>query len=59
MPVVTLGNGKGGPAYDINRIFYFALQMKQQLSNMEFGRRLAVEKELEKADAFHLCNICT
>ncbi|XP_045159087.2 peptidylprolyl isomerase domain and WD repeat-containing protein 1-like isoform X1 [Mercenaria mercenaria] len=32
-------------------------QMKQQLSNMEFGRRLALEKELEKADAFNLCNI--
>jgi len=32
--------------------------MKQQLPNMEFGRRLAVEKDLEKADAFHLCNIC-
>lgn len=32
-------------------------QMKQQLSNMEFGRRLAIEKELDKSDAFNLCNI--
>lgn len=32
-------------------------QMKQQLSNMEFGRRMAVEKELEKSDSFKLCNI--
>lgn len=32
-------------------------QMKQQLSNMEFGRRLAVEKELDKSDAINLCNI--
>ncbi|KAL4236415.1 Peptidylprolyl isomerase domain and WD repeat containing protein 1 [Mactra antiquata] len=32
-------------------------QMKQQLPNMEFGRRLAVEKELEKSEAFHYNNI--
>ncbi|KAL5021677.1 hypothetical protein ScPMuIL_000832 [Solemya velum] len=32
-------------------------QMKQQLPNMEFGRRLAVEKDFEKSEAFKLCNI--
>lgn len=32
-------------------------QMKQQMSNMEFGRRLATEKDLEKTDVFNLCNI--
>ena len=31
--------------------------MKQQMSNMEFGRRLATERDLEKSDVFHLCNI--
>jgi len=31
--------------------------MKQQISNMEFGRRLATERDLEKSDVFHLCNI--
>ncbi|RWS16230.1 peptidylprolyl isomerase domain and WD repeat-containing protein 1-like protein [Dinothrombium tinctorium] len=32
-------------------------QLKQILSNMEFGRRLATEKELEKSDAFALQTI--
>ncbi|KAK3089441.1 hypothetical protein FSP39_003617 [Pinctada imbricata] len=32
-------------------------QMKQQLPNMEFGRRLAVERDLEKHEAFGRCNI--
>ncbi|CAH1775450.1 unnamed protein product [Owenia fusiformis] len=32
-------------------------QMKQQLPNMEFGRRMAVERDLEKAEAFSLVNI--
>ena len=31
--------------------------MKQQMSNMEFGRRLATERDLEKSDVFNLCNI--
>jgi len=35
------------------------LQMKQQISNMEFGRRLATERDLEKSDVYHLCNIGT
>ncbi|KAK2181195.1 hypothetical protein NP493_407g04016 [Ridgeia piscesae] len=32
-------------------------QMKQQLSSMEFGRRVALEHELEKSDAYVYCNI--
>ncbi|XP_022184838.2 peptidylprolyl isomerase domain and WD repeat-containing protein 1 [Nilaparvata lugens] len=32
-------------------------QMKQQLPNMEFGRRMAGERDLEKSDVFHLCNL--
>ncbi|KAM4638191.1 peptidylprolyl isomerase domain and WD repeat-containing protein 1 isoform 2-T2 [Amazona ochrocephala] len=32
-------------------------QMRQQLPDMEFGRRMAVERELEKVDAVRLVNI--
>ena len=32
-------------------------QMKQQLPNMEFGRRLAAERDLEKSDAYWHCSI--
>ncbi|XP_056288170.1 peptidylprolyl isomerase domain and WD repeat-containing protein 1 [Pseudoliparis swirei] len=32
-------------------------QMKQQLPDMEFGRRMAVERELEKVDGIRLTNI--
>ncbi|KAJ1209584.1 hypothetical protein NDU88_004958 [Pleurodeles waltl] len=32
-------------------------QMRQQLPDMEFGRRMAVERELEKVDAIRLINI--
>ncbi|KAL1116132.1 hypothetical protein AAG570_005627 [Ranatra chinensis] len=32
-------------------------QVKQQVSNMEFGRRMAQERELEKADGLLNCNI--
>ncbi|KAK2167665.1 hypothetical protein LSH36_25g01026 [Paralvinella palmiformis] len=32
-------------------------QMKQQLSNMEFSRRIAIDKELERNEAFNLCNL--
>uniref|UniRef100_A0A3Q3QHY1 peptidylprolyl isomerase n=1 Tax=Monopterus albus TaxID=43700 RepID=A0A3Q3QHY1_MONAL len=32
-------------------------QMRQQLPDMEFGRRMAVERELEKADGIRLTNI--
>lgn len=38
--------------------FVSMLQLTPQLPNMEFGRRLAVEKELEKTPAFQLCNAC-
>ena len=31
--------------------------MKQQLPNMEFGRRMAVERDLEKSDQYSHCNI--
>ena len=34
------------------------LQNNPQLSNMEFGRRLAVERELEKTPYFSLPNAC-
>ncbi|XP_018329103.1 peptidylprolyl isomerase domain and WD repeat-containing protein 1 [Agrilus planipennis] len=32
-------------------------QSKQLLPNMEFGRRMAVERDLEKTDSFHLANV--
>ncbi|XP_013403657.1 peptidylprolyl isomerase domain and WD repeat-containing protein 1-like [Lingula anatina] len=32
-------------------------QTRQQLPNMEFGRRMAVERDLEKSDAFSRCNV--
>ncbi|MGH0179570.1 UNVERIFIED_CONTAM: hypothetical protein FKN15_002120 [Acipenser sinensis] len=32
-------------------------QMRQQLPDMEFGRRMAVERELEKVDGIRLTNI--
>ncbi|KAK7483502.1 hypothetical protein BaRGS_00025301 [Batillaria attramentaria] len=32
-------------------------QMKQQIPNMEFGRRLAVDRDLEKSDSFRFCNL--
>lgn len=32
-------------------------QMRQQLPNMEFGRRMAAERDLEKSDAINLANI--
>ena len=34
-----------------------ALQMTQQVPVMEFGRRVALERELEKSDQTRLCNI--
>ena len=33
-------------------------QKNPQLPNMEFGRRLSVEKEIEKASALSLANAC-
>ena len=38
--------------------FSLCMQNNPQLSNMEFGRRLAVERELEKTDYFSLPNAC-
>ena len=35
----------------------WSFQAKQQIANMEFSRRLAVEKDLEKSPAFHSANI--
>ncbi|XP_060535102.1 peptidylprolyl isomerase domain and WD repeat-containing protein 1 [Cylas formicarius] len=32
-------------------------QRTQQLPNMEFGRRMAAERDLEKSEAFHLANV--
>lgn len=32
-------------------------QVHQQLPNMEFGRRMAIERDLEKSDSFHFANI--
>ena len=34
------------------------LQKNPQLPNMEFGRRLSVEKEIEKTSALSLANAC-
>ena len=39
-------------------VFFFLSQNNPQLSNMEFGRRLAVERELEKTPYFSLPNAC-
>nr|CAD7264167.1 unnamed protein product [Timema shepardi] len=48
----------------LNRVFDETLQrfselqqVKQQLPNMEFGRRMAAERDLEKSDALNLANI--
>ncbi|KAB1280928.1 Peptidylprolyl isomerase domain and WD repeat-containing protein 1 [Camelus dromedarius] len=43
------------PCYDA--MFTELQQMRQQLPDMEFGRRMAVERELEKVDAVRLINI--
>lgn len=32
-------------------------QMQQQLPDMEFGRRMAGDRDLEKSEAFHYCNV--
>ena len=37
---------------------FYVLQNNPQLSNIEFGRRLAVERELEKTPYFSLPNAC-
>ncbi|ESN92551.1 hypothetical protein HELRODRAFT_107948 [Helobdella robusta] len=37
--------------------FTEANQTKLQISNMEFGKRMAVEKDLERSEAFNYCNV--
>ncbi|TUR38419.1 Peptidylprolyl isomerase domain and WD repeat-containing protein 1 [Bagarius yarrelli] len=39
------------------KMFTELQQMRQQLPDMEFGRRMAVERELEKVDGIRLTNI--
>ncbi|KAH1002583.1 peptidylprolyl isomerase domain and WD repeat-containing protein 1 [Dendroctonus ponderosae] len=49
--------GKLSRVYDETLPRFTELQQKsQQLPNMEFGRRMAVERDLEKSEAFHLAN---
>lgn len=45
---------------DWNHLIHLSLHVQNnpQLSNMEFGRRLAVERELEKTPYFALTNAC-
>ena len=31
--------------------------MKEMVPNMEFGRRMAIEKELERTEPYNLCNV--
>lgn len=50
--------GKLTRVYDETLPRFTELQQKtQQLPNMEFGRRMAVERDLEKSEAFHLANV--
>ncbi|XP_066249842.1 peptidylprolyl isomerase domain and WD repeat-containing protein 1 [Euwallacea similis] len=50
--------GKLSRVYDETLPRFTELQHKtQQLPNMEFGRRMAVERDLEKSEAFHLANV--
>lgn len=50
--------GKLVKVYDETLPRFTELQQKtQQLPNMEFGRRMAVERDLEKSEAFHLGNV--
>ncbi|KAM9456620.1 peptidylprolyl isomerase domain and WD repeat-containing protein 1 [Clarias gariepinus] len=50
--------GKLARVFDESLTMFTELQqMRQQLPDMEFGRRMAVERELEKVDAIRLTNI--
>lgn len=53
------GNFAPGLSYIVFflKMFTELQQMRQQLPDMEFGRRMAVERELEKVDAVRLINI--
>ena len=48
----------GSWAFDLSSLhcIYF-LQQKQQLPDMEFGRRMATERDLEKTDTLRFCNV--
>ncbi|KAF7284968.1 peptidylprolyl isomerase domain and WD repeat-containing protein 1 [Rhynchophorus ferrugineus] len=51
-------SGKLTRVYDETLPRFTELQQNtQQLPNMEFGRRMAVERDLEKSEAFHLANL--
>ena len=41
--------------YQVFIAFFF--QQKQQLPDMEFGRRMATERDLEKTDTLRFCNV--
>ncbi|MBN3277195.1 PPWD1 protein, partial [Polyodon spathula] len=43
--------------YDGRGMFTELQQMRQQLPDIEFGRRMAVERELEKVDGIRLTNV--
>ncbi|VDD80088.1 unnamed protein product [Mesocestoides corti] len=50
--------GKLSLVYDESLQHYSELQStKQLLPSMEFGRRLALEKELDRSDGTHMCNL--
>lgn len=50
--------GKLSRVFDESLLRFSELQqVKQQLPNMEFGRRMAVERDLEKSEGLRLCNI--
>ena len=60
MRVFRFGTGKLWKVLDESlQRFNELQQMKQQVPNMEFGRRLAVDRDLEKSNSFHYCNLGT
>ena len=38
-------------------LYFFFIQQKQQLPDMEFGRRMATERDLEKTDTLRFSNV--
>ncbi|CAG9770960.1 unnamed protein product [Ceutorhynchus assimilis] len=57
--VFSFLTGKLTRVYDETLPRFTELQQKtQQLPNMEFGRRMAVERDLERSESFHLANVC-
>ena len=58
MRVFRFGTGKLWKVLDESlQRFNELQQMKQQVPNMEFGRRLAVDRDLEKSSSFRYCNL--